>query len=158
MTSGQDWLIDDFQLRRLGFLWLVTMPGIATHGTGDTIERAVNDFFSMLDALYHELTTTEAKLGPTLGQQLAVLRRLRYPLTVRKSDLNNYSLNETELAEIEAESTVYQALDQQWKDVQDVEHRDYFEMKLRAKAWSMAPCIPRLLAEIRRLQAEDQTR
>ena len=54
--------------------WLVTCPGISTHGVGTTPEAAVRDFQSMLDDLFRELTESETVLAPHLRSELEYLR------------------------------------------------------------------------------------
>ena len=55
-------------------LWLATNPNIATHGVGETLESAIDDFMSMLFDLYEELLDSEDVLAPHLLDELDYLR------------------------------------------------------------------------------------
>jgi len=56
--------------------WLVSDPVMATYGTGDTLDAAVQDFGSMLRDLFEELLATESVLAPHLQRQLDYLRTI----------------------------------------------------------------------------------
>jgi hypothetical protein len=56
--------------------WLATHSDIMTHGVGDTPERAMQDFQSMMLDLFKELLRSESLLAPHLRRELDYMREI----------------------------------------------------------------------------------
>jgi len=57
--------------------FIVTTPGISTHGYGETKEEAIQDFHSMADDLFCELKLYQDKLSPHSKKEFEYLKSLR---------------------------------------------------------------------------------
>ena len=58
--------------------WIAKNTRIGAHGTGRTPTKAVDEFYSSVDDLYRELTSSESVLSGQLLDQFYFLRSVMY--------------------------------------------------------------------------------